>query len=405
MTSPCVILKGLGGKSTPPGSLNFFINLVGEPGDGKDAAMAASTKMIDLGDVTDPFGDGPEESDILARLGSGEGLAHIFRHRAKGGELVWDRRRALIMESEVESLTTLGGRQGSTLLSELRTVWTGGRLGHAYVDPKKRIPVPANSYRLAAIVAVQPGNAGPILADTDKGMPQRFVWLMCADRNSPDNVDDLELTAMQLTPAFGQFLGHEHEAATDPREMVVFDGARQEINRQRRGRLRREPGYEALHGHWLLAKLKVAALLAILHGEEEVTEQWWGLADWVMKRSDEGEAYCRHFSIEQENTKEENVRKRRVRAATAEASAVDEQRMRSDTRDELLEKLDRRGEWWQAKVESSWVRRKLVLDTFKHGRRRDLAEAELEKLVSEGTVRTKLRKARPNTREAPVYRM
>ena len=42
----------------------------------------------------------------------------------------------------------------------------------------------------------------------------------------------------------------------------------------------------ALKGHWMLAKLKVAALLSILHGSTSVTIPWWDGAQRVMEHSD-----------------------------------------------------------------------------------------------------------------------
>ena len=56
------------------------------------------------------------------------------------------------------------------------------------------------------------------------------------------------------------------------------------VRGERRKRMRGEG--DALDGHMLLTRLKVAALLAALHGAEpRVTERWWALAGYVMDAS------------------------------------------------------------------------------------------------------------------------
>lgn len=258
----------------------MFVGLVGEPGKGKDNAMVESKSAVDLGD----------DDETPMKPGSGEGLAHIYRERRNGKE-EWIKHRVLLQESEVETLTTLGGRRGSTLLSELRNVWSAGPLGHAYVDKQKRLSVPRHGYRLALVVGVQPAKAGSLLSDEDAGMPQRFLWFICADRDAPDAIErGLKSEVIQL--GYANVL----DVTVDPVLMPVCKKALDEIDHFQLANLRGDLAEEAVHGHWLQSKLRVAALLAILHGCTEVDEQWWGLAEYVMKRSDEGRAMCSYYT-------------------------------------------------------------------------------------------------------------
>jgi hypothetical protein len=70
-TPPSVVLPPLFGGEV---SLNLFGALVGPPGAGKDAALAAAAEALAM----------PADSFVEATPGSGEGLAHLFARRVKG---------------------------------------------------------------------------------------------------------------------------------------------------------------------------------------------------------------------------------------------------------------------------------------------------------------------------------
>jgi hypothetical protein len=104
--------------------------------------------------------------------------------------------------------------------------------------------------------------------------------------------------------------------------------------------------------HRLQLKLRVAALLAVLHGEESVTIDWWRMADWVVSRSDEGLMVCRYFAL-QERMKEAKTRGRREGLVAAESSKVVEEeagRSFSSAKRIVLNRLERAdGRWVKAK--------------------------------------------------------
>jgi hypothetical protein len=326
-TSHRIVLPGLG-HGDVLGSLNSFVALVGEPGSGKDAALGESRKAIELGD-----------DEFVQRVGSGEGFAHVYKRRAKKDEKqadshgeVWLRRAALFQESEVESLVIMSGRKGSTAMPELRTIWSGGSLGHAFVDEKKRLYLPSNSYRAALVVGVQPAKASPILADADAGTPQRFLWLLCADRLAPE--EHGESPGTLLPPLAFTDVGE----SGDPIVMDVCEAARREMDEGMLERLRGRHVGSDLDGHWLLCKLKTAALLAILHGEYAVTEAWWRLADWVMQRSNEGRAVCALASQVARNRVTERRSADQAKIAVQTDQAVAEAR-RQRCRDGVMRKV------------------------------------------------------------------
>jgi hypothetical protein len=318
VTNPRVALPGRG-QGSNLGSLNTFVALVGEPGKGKDQAIAASRNVIEMGD----------QDIMIGRLGSGEGLAHAFKKRTKDGEQ-WLRRAVLFQDPEVESVNVLGGRQGATLLSELRTAWSAGQLGHMFSDEKKRLLLPGQSYRLCLIAGVQPAKASVILEDVSGGMPQRFVWTLCSDRYAPDVLVEVSQRSVSL--------GFE-DAPEDEFVMKVCKRARLEIDNFAVRSLRGEFDGDPIYGHLLQSRLKVAACLAILHGEMSVTDEWWGLADWVIQQSENARAVCNYYSYQEHKKSVDRRARDQATIAVSVASGL-ESSYRGRCRDTILRRLE-----------------------------------------------------------------
>ncbi|MDP9427847.1 MAG: YfjI family protein, partial [Actinomycetota bacterium] len=106
-TAPFVMLPPLRGGYG--GSLNLFVALVGESGSGKGTAAAVAAESLDVGDITE------------RHVGSGEGIPHLYAHRDRRLGVIRDRDAVLLDIPEVDNLTALGSRQGSTLLPVLRS--------------------------------------------------------------------------------------------------------------------------------------------------------------------------------------------------------------------------------------------------------------------------------------------
>ena len=247
-------------------SLNPYVGLVGPAGAGKGAAEAAAADAVDVGDVE------------LAQVGSGEGLAHLFMRRLsdkEGGGQEQHREAALLSVPEIDTLTALGSRQGATLLPELRKAFMGERLGFGYADPKKRLSLAGHSYRLSLVVGIQPERALALLSDSDAGTPQRFLWLPATDAGAPEVQPPCPRQWKWKAPEWPP------DDFMDPRTDVdVCKPARDLIDTERVKRLRGEG--DALDGHALLTRLKVAALLGIMDGRLEASVTDWNLADTVM---------------------------------------------------------------------------------------------------------------------------
>ena len=123
---------------------------------------------------------------------TGEGLANLYADVQKvvgvstQVGLEWS---VLARIPEVETLTKTGARSGSTIMSELRSGFSGERLGHDYRSAN-RITICDHRYRLAMTVGVQPHLAKPLLDDVGAGTPQRFVWLPVNDPGAPEKTTE-----------------------------------------------------------------------------------------------------------------------------------------------------------------------------------------------------------------------
>lgn len=246
-------------------SLNLFVALVGRSGDGKGAATGAAADAVKVGPLA------------AVSVGSGEGLTHAFVRREKGA-VVQHTTNVFAEVPEVDTLAALTSRQGATLLPTLRSCYTGETFGFGYADPQKRLTVKAHEYRLSLVVGVQPGRAGALLDDTDGGTPQRFLWLPSTDPDAPD------VAPAEPTPLRWRMPAPPAVVYGDCYRLPVCETAVLAVTQARLDRTRGKT--DALDGHALLTRLKVAAALGLLDGRIEVADDDWWLAGTLMAVSD-----------------------------------------------------------------------------------------------------------------------
>jgi hypothetical protein len=299
-----------------PGTLNFFLALVGPSGGGKGAALAAGDDALDLSG----FRDGIAGTSTLhsSDVGSGEGVVHQYA-RWEGKEGVKQYRESVLFTvPEVDQLTAVGSRQGSTLMPILRKAYSGEALSFAYADPTKRLHLRGHAYRMALVAGVQPGRAAALLDDADGGTPQRFLWLPVTDPTMPrDRPAQPEPWTVPVPPA-----------SVGRAEVQVCNEATDEITEAHWRRSRGDG--DALDGHALYTRLKVAAALAVLDGHlgtKGVTSEDWRLAGLLMAISDDTrakvQAELRRTSAQANKARAEAEGVREiVKADTVEAAGV-----------------------------------------------------------------------------------
>ncbi|MGF6823291.1 hypothetical protein M2317_002202 [Microbacterium sp. ZKA21] len=266
--------------STPPeirlpplvggyGSANLFIGIVGTSGRGKGTSTSAATALLPSEDIFDTI-----------PVGSGEGIPAAYVHRSEG-EVIQHQTRVLFDVAEVDTLTALGRRVGSTLMPVLRQVWSGEALGFQNIDPTRRLLVPAHTYRAALIVGIQPERAFTLLDDSAGGTPQRFLWLPGEDPAAP-NVPPKEPAPLDWAPPIPSRFMIDRQGH---RVMQVCTAARADVDADRLQHLRGHGN--PLDAHAMYARLKVATALALLDRSTEVREDDWELARVIMAVSND----------------------------------------------------------------------------------------------------------------------
>lgn len=346
-TPPFVVLPPLAGTDA---SLNQFVALVGRSGGGKGTAVGVGAELI------------PNPHVDTVGVGSGEGIAHLYMTRTKGG-IEQIRQAAILDVAEIDTLAALGDRRGSTLLPELRKAWSGETLGFSYADPTRRLPVPAHRYRLVLIAGVQPGRAAGLFGDEDAGTPQRFIWLPAADRSAPTAAPTLpDVPRWRLPtplPTANRF-GRVHFGVCHTARQVIDDNAL----------LRLRDELQALDGHALLARLKVAASLALLDGRLEVVEEDWELSGVILTVSDRTRQGIQRELLRQTDAKAAG-------AGKVEAIKADAAQQEADRRS-----LARLAEWIPTRLRTSGSLTRAELMRSSSSRDRGQMDAALDHLIA-----------------------
>ena len=131
-------------------------------------------------------------------------------------------------------------------------------------------------------VGAQPGHTGVIFSDTTGGTPQRFLWAPTTDPDMPELTTDPPAPLDMVLPSW--------EPGEDGVVEVIY-GPPEIAQTLISSHLARQRGKgNALDGHALLTRCKVAALLAIMHGRLTVSQWDWDQSAVVMAVSEQTRA-------------------------------------------------------------------------------------------------------------------
>jgi hypothetical protein len=315
---PDITLPGtVGGRM----SLNLFVALVGPSGGGKGAAEAAAFDGFRFG--------GPI---LTVPVGSGEGIGRTFRPVGTEPDAPNPIIAAIFTAAEIDTAAALFARSGSTLSAELRKMFCGEQLGFGNAGKDARNIIEAHTYRACTIFGVQPGRSAPLLNASDGGLPQRFTWLPTSDPDVPDDPPPDPGVWKVSRPSWLRAIG----SAVD---LCIPEAAVAAIRKHRLAVLREDPTVNALDGHCLLTRLKIAAAMMALDGRTIVSESDWALAGYVMDVSNYTRERCQRALAEQS---------RSANTARALASADREEivsdRKAQRARSTVLRKIDARGQ-------------------------------------------------------------
>jgi hypothetical protein len=269
---------------------------------------------------------------------------------------------------EVDHLAGHNAQNGSTTLAEMRRFSMGEKLGHLYVDPTRRVQIPAHTYRGAIAVSVQPERGGVLLNAAAGGTPQRFWWVPTIDHDPPDVEPDRPTPWRWQAPSADDL--PPVELFTGLRPIPVCEPARTAIRDAQRARNRGEG--DPLDGHALLTRERIAAALGLLNGHWGINDQDWTLAGTFMAISDTTRAGV--VATLQAKARTVNVARAHQEADRDE---VKEDRQDQRVARRLLDYLRRQGDW----INGAELRRNGVTS-----RDRSAFESAIAKLVGAGVV-------------------
>jgi hypothetical protein len=303
---PTIVLPPIVGG---PGSLNLIGATVAASGGGKTAAKQVAVDLIQLTDRRTVDDVSP---------GSGEGLVEAFLEfvteegpDGKPQKVKRQTKNALFaFVDEGQALIQLGERNGATILTVLRTAWSGGTLGQRNATTETNRRLDAHRYRLGLVIGFQLAYAAQIIADAEGGTPQRVVFAHAVDPTIPD--EPVEWPGpLELRPPT---VVHGRHTTIDVDPAVVA-----EIRRNHLSRMRGEIETDPLDSHTYLGRLKIAALLGFLDdGRLAVTEDDWDLAGTVTATSAAVRSWAIGYAAEQAS----QARKAATAAAVEREAAI-----------------------------------------------------------------------------------
>lgn len=272
LTPPSIVLPAIAGGIA---SLNFLGGIVSNSGGGKTTAGDVARALLPI-----------DRKDVVADVppGSGEGLTELYFEMVDEEDNTGKPRKvkrqtksaAFIYLDEGQALAEMGGRRGATLLPTLRSAWSGAVIGQSNATLETHRVLKAHTYRMAIMVGFQLDYAAGLIDDAPGGTPQRFIFATATDPTVPTQTPPWpgELTVTQPTVITGK----RQEIGFDP---DIAAGIRTRQLLTTRGDYIPDP----LDTHADLARMKIAALLAILDDRHNVDTDDWELAGLVMRTS------------------------------------------------------------------------------------------------------------------------
>ncbi|MET0416931.1 MAG: hypothetical protein ABW022_13015 [Actinoplanes sp.] len=322
-----MLLPGRNNSEAGTRALNLYVALIGKSGAGKKTATDAGEHAVDYG-IIEP----------MRPIGSGEGIAKSYRRKATRDEqaeadgLKTVATRVIFDVPEVSTWNSLTGRNGSTLVGEVLKGFSGENLGMANGDDLKTNLVPKNSYRMGLVLGAQPGTCGPLLANRDSGLPQRFLW-MPSHQTVKFDYDN-----RPQPPSPMQWVQPEWPAAG---HTVRFcEAAQREI-----WDIGQDETTDELDAQSIVIRMRVAAGFAFLDGRRNVEDEDWELSKWVMVQSvrTRGEVLSSLAESAKVEARRRGFMNAQVRKAETEVEAADVDERVEHVREWLVKKVQEKG--------------------------------------------------------------
>ena len=355
-------------------SLNLGVINVGESGGNKSLTGRLLDDMLDFG----PFAEFSE-----SEAGSGESIVDSYAYwrnipkdeRVDGGptrELAW------LMPShahrfrfdEVGKLGAIAKRDGATIFEYIKSALTGEQIGRKLAG-NLGVQIKKDEYRFTITINAQPTRAEVLLSESEVagGTPGRFLWCL-----------------MDYPPFGDSALDHDDFNAirVEPFELkpVSWDGvadirALEAMNREHRDHMRAGHRGErnAIDGHAVMVRVKVAIGLMVLDGRTYLSDDDWELAGAVMDHSNATRA---RVQLALAGMRERNLEATAKRAAFVQTRTLEHVADANEAR--LVRVTERLRKFIEDNPNASESRQKQHL---KHGPDRNLYSEAMARLNSE----------------------
>jgi len=280
-----------------PSVLSYFFAAVGASGAGKSESLKVGRELLREW-TADRFAITGADGYVDRQLGTGEGLIASFigdrlvkvldpdtgepvldgkGHEKVTKEQAQIRHNALFHTDEGRQALSIDSRKGSTLMSVLCELWSGSAAGQTNADKERNRQIAAGSYVVGVMVGFQITTVDTLFSDEAGGAPQRFVWASAEYAPHGENLDEDE---------DAPWPGELHPAVpAGPITVTLGEEQRREVRRNIRAKAAGLADEGPLDGHRMLLRCRMAALLALLHGQTEVSAELWELARVILDRS------------------------------------------------------------------------------------------------------------------------
>lgn len=360
---PYVVLKLT--DWTEPMSLNLNVALIGATGTGKSSLISTASRLVPL-----PYENPMKELKPKTGESIVSKFAAMVQDKDEKGKPIPGQYHLKVLTDRVELVQTevaaLGASfkmDGSTMLATLLQAFSNESIGAETRQKTSSVVLCPYSYRLSAILGVQPSEAHVLFDNTSVGFAGRFIFLMSTDADAPETRPEkpvrqsiFDSTRFVETNDFAGLtdllvagglsnLGNPDE--TYRLTELKFPSTIEEyVDRARMRGVRGEA--DELDAHRIELQAKVAALFSLFDSrgkgwEYRVTRKDWDLAGVFLLFSDRARNYCLNERVRLE-------RQRRARKIVdgelakqmADADMAEEHLL--ETMDKVLKYLSRRGE-------------------------------------------------------------
>jgi len=310
-------------------AINLGVALVGSSGQGKSSMIQLGKKVL-----------GRSQIDNDPSTGQGLIQKYLRWDDVLNENVLDDEPRHIFTLDEIDKLGQLGKDTGSTLLSEMRTMLTGGSTGTTNATKERQRSLYEGTYNFQLILGVQPKRAGVLLEGSDAGMPQRFIWVPVTDPKNAMHPDDRPPWpgALDWDDAFFMPLKILDPVVRYP-DWLLKELKEHDYKVSQEGT---DGGEMSRFGHHNLLRLKVAAGVAFLHESTVIEDLHVEIADTILRASRHEQLKCEKAVADAAYDKKKAARR-------------SDERVTEEIAEEKLAKLVKRARKLLIEANGEWV--------------------------------------------------